>query len=55
MLKIKQFSDKQVIFVDDKTDKEYVLTCKNDTERFDLDIIEDIIDWDWRQTKKEMW
>ena len=52
MLKIKQFSDKEVVFVDEN-DKEYTLTCKNDTDRFDIDIIEDILDWPYRSNKDE--
>ena len=51
MLKIKQFSDKKVVFVDEE-DKEYVLTCKNEDEKFDIDIIEDILDWPYRTEKK---
>lgn len=50
MLKIKQFSDKQVVFVDEEG-KEYVLTCKNENEKFDIDIIEDILDWPYRSKK----
>lgn len=50
MLKIKQFSDKQVVFVDEEG-KEYILTCKNDNEKFDIDIIEDILDWSDRRDK----
>lgn len=52
MLKIKQFSDKQVVFVDEEG-KEYILTCKNDNEKFDIDIIEDILDWSYRSKKNE--
>lgn len=51
MLKIKQFSDKQVVFVDEDG-QEYVLTCKEDTDKFDIDIIEDILDWEYRSRHK---
>lgn len=50
MLKIRQFSDTRVVFVDEN-DKEYVLTCKNENEKFDIDIIEDILDWPYRSKK----
>lgn len=50
MLKIKQFSDREVVFVDEEG-KEYVLTCKKDTDKFDLDVIEDILDWPYRASK----
>lgn len=50
MLKIRQFSDTKVVFVDEN-DKEYVLTCKNENEKFDIDIIEDILDWPYRSKK----
>ena len=52
MLRIKQFSDKEVVFVDEN-EKEYVLTCKNDNEKFDIDIIEDILDWPYRSKKND--
>lgn len=52
MLKIRQFSDTRVVFVDEN-DKEYVLTCKNENEKFDIDIIEDILDWSDRRDKKD--
>lgn len=52
MLRIKQFSDKEVVFVDEN-EKEYKLTCKNNTDKFDIDIIEDILDWPYRSKKKE--
>ena len=51
MLKIKQFSDKEVVF-EDENGSEFVLTCKNETDRFDIDIIEDILDW-YARTRKE--
>lgn len=52
MLKIKQFSDKEVVFVDEN-ESEFVLTCKNETDRFDIDTIEDILDWDVRTRKED--
>lgn len=52
MLRIKQFSDKEVVFVDEDG-QEYVLTCKKDTDRFDIDIIEDILEWPYRSKKKD--
>ena len=65
MLKIKQFSDKEVVF-EDENGSEFVLTCKNETDRFDIDIIEDmsceawkrmsgedILDWDVRTRKED--
>ena len=51
MLKIRQFSDTRVVFIDEN-DKEYVLTCKNENEKFDIDIIEDILDWSDRRDKQ---
>lgn len=51
MLRIRQFSDTRVVFVDEN-DKEYVLTCKNENEKFDIDIIEDILDWSDRREKE---
>lgn len=51
MLKIKSFEDDRVVFEDDDN-KEYVLTCDKDKgQRFDLDIIEDILDYENRRTK----
>lgn len=52
MLKIKQFSDKEVVFVDENG-SEFILTCKNETDRFDIDTIEDILDWDVRTRKED--
>lgn len=52
MLKIKQFSDKEVVF-EDENGSEFVLTCKNETDRFDIDTIEDILDWDIRTRKED--
>lgn len=51
MLRIKEFNEKRVVLIDDE-DKEYVLTCKKDTDRFDIDIIEDILDWEYRSRHK---
>ena len=52
MLKIKQFSDKEVVF-EDENGSEFVLTCKNKTDKFDIDTIEDILDWDVRTRKED--
>lgn len=50
MLSIKKISNKEVVFLDENN-KEYTLTCKDDQE-FDVDIVEDIIDWAYRTEKK---
>lgn len=50
MLRLKEFSDREIILVDENN-KEYILTCKEDNQKFDRDVIEDILDWEER-TKK---
>ena len=45
------FADKKV-FVDENG-SEFVLTCRNETDRFDIDTIEDILDWDVRTRKED--
>lgn len=52
MLIIKSYDDKKVTFVDENN-KEYELKCKNDNESFDIDVLEDILDWEYRVEKKE--
>lgn len=50
MLSIKKINNKEVVFVDENK-KEYSLKC-NDNQEFDIDIVEDIIDWAYRTEKK---
>lgn len=50
MLRIKGFDEKKVIFIDEK-DQEYVLIAEGD-HKFDRDIIEDILDWEYRSRHK---
>lgn len=45
-MKIKYFSENKVILTDGQGAFEYVLETKNDTEKFDRDLLEDILDWE---------
>ena len=45
-MKIKYFSENKVILTDGHGAFEYVLETKNDTEKFDRDLLEDILDWE---------
>ena len=49
MLRLKEFTEKKVVFIDEN-DQEYVLTAEGD-QKFDLDTIEDILDWADRRNK----
>ena len=51
MLRIKDFNEKKVVFIDENNE-EYVLTAEGD-HRFDRDIIEDILDWGYRFGHRE--
>lgn len=51
MLNIKEFSNKKVIFVDENRN-EYTLKCDKENQEFDVDIIEDILDYVNRTEKK---
>lgn len=45
-MKIKYFSENKVILTDGQGAFEYVLETKNETEKFDRDLLEDILDWE---------
>ena len=45
-MKIKYFSENKVILTEGQGAFEYVLETKNETERFDRDLLEDILDWE---------
>ena len=51
MLKIKEFYDQKIVFIDEDGE-EYTLTADGDN-KFDLDTIEDILDWEYRRSKNE--
>lgn len=43
MLTLKTFSAKEVVLVDKDTGTEYVLKCKDGTDEFRLDVLEEIL------------
>lgn len=45
-MKIKYFSENKVILTEGQGAFEYVLETKNDTEKFNLDLLEEILDWE---------
>ena len=51
MLNIKNINEKEVVFIDENNNK-YKSICNND-QTFNIDIVEDIIDWEYRSRKKE--
>lgn len=51
MLNIKEFNNKKVVFINENKE-EYTLKCDKEDQEFNIDIIEDILDYVNRTEKK---